>query len=281
MARSPESSQPDDEMFTIAFNEKIWRGLPEGQRFTSDHTTCSVTRRSIDLRRARGQTALFDAIDAGLTQLDEGARSRKVLIVVSDGGDNASRTTCQEVLDAALRTDVVIYTVGISDPDDDDADPKLLRQSCSDLAAATGGEAFFRKSVADVTASARADRPRHPQQLHASATCRRSSGPMPASKQHPCRRPSSPRRPQAGRPRQVSLRAGHSAIRSIATNGMRSGALRHRARFLFAIAVVAVMPGMRRSRSTPGGEQAALSHELERDRRRELEIARAPMQPGA
>jgi Ca-activated chloride channel homolog len=138
-----ESSRADDEMFTIAFNEKVWRGLPDGQAFTSDHTEL---HEALNRSGARGQTALFDAVDAGLRQLDEGARARKVLIVVSDGGDNASHTSFDHVLDAALRHDVVIYTVGIYDADDGDARPGVLK----DLASATGGEAFFPKTIDDV-----------------------------------------------------------------------------------------------------------------------------------
>jgi len=67
--------------------------------------------------------------------------------VVSDGGDNASRTTFEEILDTALRKDVVIYSIGIYDPNDRDAKPGLLR----DLADATGGEAFFPRADEDVT----------------------------------------------------------------------------------------------------------------------------------
>jgi VWFA-related protein len=135
-----ESSRPDDEMFTVAFNEKIWRGLPDGQTFTSDH---EELHRALDRSGARGKTALFDAIDAGLEQLDGGGKTRKVLIVISDGGDNASHVSYQHVLDAALRRDVVIYTVGIYDSNDTDADPRVLRE----LAAATGGEAFFPQTL--------------------------------------------------------------------------------------------------------------------------------------
>ena len=139
-----ESSHPDDEMFTIAFNERIWRGLPDGQRFTSNH---QELHEALERSGARGKTALFDAIDAGLKQLDEGTMTRKVLIVVSDGGDNASHVSYDQVLDAALRRDVVIYTVGIYDEDDSDAKPQVLK----DLAAATGGEAFFPKTLDKVS----------------------------------------------------------------------------------------------------------------------------------
>jgi len=138
-----ESSRADDEMFTINFNEHLRRGLPEGQLFTSDH---EELRQALNRSGARGMTALYDAIDAGLTQLDQGSRERKVLIVVSDGGDNASHTRFADVLDAALRRDVVIYAVGIYDANDSDARPDVLRQ----LASATGGEVFFPKTFDQV-----------------------------------------------------------------------------------------------------------------------------------
>src|SRR4051812_32362833 len=75
-----ESSHPDDEMFTVAFNEHVWRGLPDGQPFTSDH---QQLHEALDRSGARGKTALFDAIAEGLSQLDAGTRTRKVLIVIS------------------------------------------------------------------------------------------------------------------------------------------------------------------------------------------------------
>jgi Ca-activated chloride channel family protein len=138
------SSNPADELFTLNFNERVWPGLPPGHPFTSDH---DELRRALDRSMTRGETALFDAIAAGLWQLDRGHRTRKVLVVVSDGGDNASHTGFAEVLDTALRGDVVIYAIGIYDRNDRDAKPGLLRQ----LADATGGEAFFPRGNGEVT----------------------------------------------------------------------------------------------------------------------------------
>src|SRR5262245_19491254 len=110
-----ESSHPDDESFTLNFNDRVWPGLPDGQAFTSDH---AELHDALNRSGSRGMTALFDAMTAGLTHLDGGARTRKILIVVSDGGDNASRARYEDVLDAALRRDVVIYAVGIVNPED-------------------------------------------------------------------------------------------------------------------------------------------------------------------
>ena len=138
------SSHPADEMFIINFNERVWPGLPPGRSFTSD---LAELRDALGRSGARGQTALFDGIDAALRHLARGGKPRKVLIVVSDGGDNASRAKFSDVLDAALRTDVVIYTIGLHDENDRDAKPGLLRE----LADVTGGEAFFPRDNESVT----------------------------------------------------------------------------------------------------------------------------------
>jgi VWFA-related protein len=138
------SSHPVDELFTINFNERIWPGLPPGQPFTSDH---GALQSALARSTARGQTAMFDAMLAALRHLDAGAAARKVLILVGDGGDNASRTAFPDVLDAALRRDVVIYTIGLADRDDREAKPGRLRE----LAEVTGGEAFFPRSNEEIT----------------------------------------------------------------------------------------------------------------------------------
>jgi len=138
------SSHPADELFTLNFNEQVWPGLPPSQAFTTDR---DELKRALDRSTARGQTALFDAIAMGLQRLEDGHKTRRVLVVVSDGADNASRTRYQDVLEAALRDDVVIYTIGIYDPHDRDAKPGLLRE----IASATGGEAFFPRELDEVT----------------------------------------------------------------------------------------------------------------------------------
>lgn len=131
-----QSSHPQDEMFTVHFNERVWTGLPDGQPFTSD---LSELRTALERSGARGRTAFFDAVTFALRHLETGHRQKKVLVVISDGGDNASTTTFKELLDRAHRADAVIYAIGLSDWYDREADPDVLR----DLAKATGGEAFF------------------------------------------------------------------------------------------------------------------------------------------
>lgn len=129
------ASHPGDEYFTLNFNERIWPGLPPGVAFTGDALRL---RAALAAAPARGMTALYDAVDRGLDHLALGTRERKALIVVSDGGDNASSHKLDAVVERARRMDAVIYAVRVFDRDDHDANPKVLAK----LARETGGKAF-------------------------------------------------------------------------------------------------------------------------------------------
>ena len=82
---------------------------------------------------------MYDAIAEALRRLETGNRDKKALIVISDGGDNASKHRLGGVLKLAEQSSALIYTIGIFDQDDPDRNPRALKH----LAAATGGEAFF------------------------------------------------------------------------------------------------------------------------------------------
>jgi Ca-activated chloride channel homolog len=92
---------------------------------------------------AQGRTAMYDAISNGLSYVAKGHHPRRVLVVVGDGGDNASTTTFDEVLKQAQRSNAAIYTVGVIDPLERDTNPGLLKR----LALATGGESFLPRDV--------------------------------------------------------------------------------------------------------------------------------------
>jgi VWFA-related protein len=139
------SSHPADELFTVNFNEQVWSGLPASVPFTTD---VEQLRAALQRSSARGRTAMFDAVQFGLKHLQKGQRQKKVLILVSDGGDNASRATLQDVLSAALRTDAVIYAISIYDQYDTDAKPEVLRK----LTRATGGTAYFPRDAEEAPA---------------------------------------------------------------------------------------------------------------------------------
>jgi VWFA-related protein len=129
-------SNPEDEIFVVNFNERVNLGLPSARPFTD---RVGELQEAIMKDPIAGQTALYDAVGAALDRLQTGDREKKVLIVISDGGDNASRSTLAQVLKKAEASSAVIYTIGIFDRDDPDQNVPVLRR----LAKESGGEAFF------------------------------------------------------------------------------------------------------------------------------------------
>jgi len=131
-----QSSNPNDQMFVVNFNEKVSLGLPMGTRFSDSAEQLGY---AIWWAPAVGATALYDAIVEGLKRLQESTHDKKVLIVISDGGDNASKANLDRVLKLTEHSNAMIYTIGIFEPDDPDKNPGVLRR----LAKESGGEAFF------------------------------------------------------------------------------------------------------------------------------------------
>src|SRR5579863_5863114 len=137
------SSNPEDQVFVVNFNEHVSLGLPANAAFTSNagQLETALSRHAIS-----GMTALYDAIATGLEQLQKGKWDKKVLIVVSDGGDNASKRNLAQVLSMVNQSNAVIYTLGIFDETDEDRNPRVLSQ----LSRASGGEAFFPKTLQEI-----------------------------------------------------------------------------------------------------------------------------------
>jgi VWFA-related protein len=138
-------SSPADEMFVVNFNEHVTLGLPAGMPLSNQPEELA---RAISHEPASGQTALYDAVFKAREQLQVGSREKKVLIVISDGGDNASGHRLAEVLKLADQSDIQIYVIGIYDDEDADKNPEVLRQ----LAQKTGGEASFPRHLSEVVA---------------------------------------------------------------------------------------------------------------------------------
>jgi Ca-activated chloride channel family protein len=130
------SSNPQDQLFVVNFNEIVSLKLPGGISFTSDR---AALRAAVSASKAEGETALYDAIIRALNHLTLSPEKRAALIVVTDGGDNASQHTFQQAFELARKSDAQIYCIGIYDSNDPDAKPGLLGK----LARATGGTAYF------------------------------------------------------------------------------------------------------------------------------------------
>ena len=140
-----QSSSPDDQMFVVNFNEKVALGLPDNLPFSNRPEDLGS---AIANAPTTGRTALYDAVFEAREHLQTGSREKKVLIVISDGGDNASRHSQAEVLKMAEQSTTLVYTIGIFDESDPDRNPDVLRR----LAGVTGGEAFFPSEYGEVVA---------------------------------------------------------------------------------------------------------------------------------
>jgi Ca-activated chloride channel family protein len=135
-------SHPDDDFFVVHFNEHVRLGF-DGAQFSTDRTE---VRMALWRLRPAGQTALYDAVSFALGHSLEGRWEKRALLVISDGGDNASKASFEEVHKKARRLGVSIYAIGIYDPTDPDRSPKVLRS----LATAGGGLAFFPEAATDL-----------------------------------------------------------------------------------------------------------------------------------
>jgi Ca-activated chloride channel family protein len=137
------SSHPDDEMFTIVFNEHVRLGLPPAAPFTQSRP---MLQASIHRFVPGGRTAFHDAVVAGLEHLEEASHQKRALVVLSDGEDNASQHSEDAMLQRAVRSDALIYTVSTADLGTNAGKPRLLRK----LAEVSGGVNYEPETESEV-----------------------------------------------------------------------------------------------------------------------------------
>lgn len=138
-----KQSNPEDEFFVVNFNNSVVRGLPPYVMFTDK---LDQLKQALFYGQPAGQTALYDAIAYSLRHLEYGHREKRTLIVVSDGGDNVSTTTFPELMKMIEASRATIYTVGLYEDGDRDANPNVMRR----IAAVSGGEFFEPAETKDV-----------------------------------------------------------------------------------------------------------------------------------
>ncbi len=138
------TSNPADEGFVVNFNDDYY--LDMDKDFTSNISDMKEALERID---SRGSTALYDAVVGSLDHLKKGTRDKKVLLVVTDGEDNASRKTFEQTLEEAQKSDAVIYSVGLLSQESK-KNAKRARKKLQELSQATGGLAFFPENLEDV-----------------------------------------------------------------------------------------------------------------------------------
>ena len=137
------TSNRHDEVFIVNFNDEAFLD----KDFTSDLEELKEGMEKID---SRGGTAYYDTIRMSLDHVTQrGRKSKKVLLVITDGEDNASRITPERLIRYVQQTDVVLYTVGLLG-DDSPRAARRARKGMEAISEATGGAAFFPKEVSEV-----------------------------------------------------------------------------------------------------------------------------------
>jgi Ca-activated chloride channel homolog len=138
------ASNPQDQMFVVHFNGQVRMGLPEEKPFTA---SIPELEQALGRLSAGGTTSLYDAVALAVRHCQQSKLERKVLLVISDGGDNSSKLGLEDVLKLAQSSGITIYCIGIYDETDRDRNPRVLSQ----IADVTGGKAHFPPELDAVT----------------------------------------------------------------------------------------------------------------------------------
>jgi Ca-activated chloride channel family protein len=130
-----KTANPQDEFFMITFSDE-----PE----TVSEFTNSVDEIQNKLIFAipKHRTALLDAIYMGVSKMRQAKYAKKALLIISDGGDNHSRYTENEIKSVVKEADVMIYAIGIYDRYASALEERLGPQLLSEITELTGGRAF-------------------------------------------------------------------------------------------------------------------------------------------
>lgn len=141
------ASNPRDEVFVVNFNDEHFLD----QDFTSN---INLLKEGLERVESRGGTALYDAVAASAAHAKKHAeREKKVLLVVTDGEDNASRLSLERAVRELQAEDgPTVYTIGILGGERQ----KRARRALAALAEQTGGVAFFPRDVSEVDAITKA-----------------------------------------------------------------------------------------------------------------------------
>src|SRR6266576_1813525 len=139
-----QASNPNDEAFVVNFNDDFYLDLDKD--FTNSIPELKEALERID---SRGSTALRDAILGSLDHLKKASKDKKVLLVVTDGEDNASRNSLERMIREVQKTDTVIYTIGLLGQENK-KEAKRARKVLEQISAASGGLAYFPENVDDV-----------------------------------------------------------------------------------------------------------------------------------
>ena len=140
-----QESNPEDETSIVSFGDDV----ELKQDFTADTQKLS---RALEAISTTGYTSLYDAILLGAKHLqEEGAHEKKVLLIVSDGDDNRSHYSLNQVLESLRESKIIVYSVGLRDEfDDSQMFDSQGRKALKKVAEVMGGASYFPRSVSEV-----------------------------------------------------------------------------------------------------------------------------------
>ncbi|HZL27382.1 MAG TPA: VWA domain-containing protein [Acidobacteriaceae bacterium] len=140
-------SNPSDEAFLVDFNSEAYID----EDFTSD---IGKLQQGLGLIHVGGGTALYDAVVASADYLSKNAKEPKqVLLLITDGDDNASSASLEQAIERVQDLDgPAIYCIGLLFGDDTDRrENRHAKEVLQELAQQTGGQAYFPRSLRDVS----------------------------------------------------------------------------------------------------------------------------------
>jgi Ca-activated chloride channel homolog len=139
-------SNRQDEAFLVDFSSEAYID----QDFTD---SIAKLQSGLSYIKSSGGTALYDAVIASADYLSKNAkRTKQVLLIITDGDDNASSATLESAIRRVQDLDgPAIYCIGLLFGEDvSHSDARHSREVLSELAAQTGGQAYFPKGLKDV-----------------------------------------------------------------------------------------------------------------------------------
>ena len=142
-----DAANLQDEFFLITFSEQ--------PHLATDFTHNTETLQNAVLYlQPKGRTALLDAIYLGMEKMHEAKYARKALLVISDGGDNHSRYSENDVRSVVKESDVMVYAIGIFDRQVPTREELLGPSLLQGIAGSSGGRSFTIFSAAELPAAA-------------------------------------------------------------------------------------------------------------------------------
>ncbi len=138
-----KASNKEDQVFIVNFNDEAFLDAP----FTGDLKKLEEALARID---SRGGTAMRDAISMSIDYLKEQAKlDKKVILTVTDGNDNTSTLSLEQLVQKAQQSEVLVYAIGLLN-EEERREAKRAKRALKALTTTSGGLAYYPEEVAEV-----------------------------------------------------------------------------------------------------------------------------------